>query len=839
MAEPLWLKKVAAQDLAEYKQEFARLGQYITRSQHKPDTKLDAALLRGEERFPSADDVVRAFRVLMVALSATRAAEDEVSEAFLVEAMARWLRKNLALTGSDRTRLLELVQATTDVKRQCSLLGAAVGAIKRVVGGNGLAKDEQKILRSLAQQLANARLPKATSNKLQQEIELLCNDSTTSRLHPDEGWGDFLRDWMTGLNEDERDGWEAFFREVAAVKPEPPASQWRVELDETGIDAMADLHAAIAAQHRMQLARVPEKSWTDRMHGLINSFGQKTVAANLKVWLSKVSGSKPGMLVRQSLNRELLRGLMWICPQLADEELAQAFPRVAEFLYKINSPLGEAATVVLFHHPGRLGAGPLTVLQGRVRHESRIAFINTALELLAEREGVGIEDLDDGGMPTFGFSEFGKLERNFGGAIALFVVTSGRQVELQWTKPNGEPLKSVPAKVKREQGDEVDGLKALVKTVRDALAGLTEQLERTWLDQRTWDVGKWQTQLIDHPVAGVVGRRLIWKFEKAAQPVIWSSQGWRTVGGTLTELPSSGNVSLWHPLLVDANEVLAWRDYLESQQITQPFKQAYREIYLLTDAEQVTQVYSNRFAAHILRQRQFRVLAKTRGWKTGLLGPWDGGDNQQATRDLRRWNLQAEFWLNGAGDQVETGYQYIATDQVRFHRTGEREPLPLADVPPLVFSELLRDVDLFVGVTSVGNDPNWSDRGTEHRFHDYWHDYSFGPLSTSAETRKTALERIIPRLKISACCHFEDRFLVVRGKLRTYKIHLGSGNCLMLPNDQYLCIVPDRKTPDTQGSVFLPFEGDATLSIILSKALLLADDTNIKDPTITRQIKGQ
>jgi hypothetical protein len=78
----------------------------------------------------------------------------------------------------------------------------------------------------------------------------------------------------------------------------------------------------------------------------------------------------------------------------------------------------------------------------------------------------------------------------------------------------------------------------------------------------------------------------------------------------------------------------------------------------------------------------------------------------------------------------------------------------------------------------------------------------------------------------------------VQGKLRTYKIHLGSGNILMEPNGQYLCIVPGRASDVAEDKVFLPFEGDRTLSIILSKALLLADDDKIRDPSITRQIKG-
>jgi len=226
--------------------------------------------------------------------------------------------------------------------------------------------------------------------------------------------------------------------------------------------------------------------------------------------------------------------------------------------------------------------------------------------------------------------------------------------------------------------------------------------------------------------------------------------------------------------------------------------------------------------------------------------------------------VRAEFWVESAGDEYgtdtnETGtYLYLATDQVRFYPIDAPErtahaggggyhtwseeatdnPLPLADIPSPVVSEIMRDVDLFVGVASVGNDPNWADGGPEGRYVDYWHNYSFGDLSATAQTRKAVLERLIPRLKIADRCSFSDKFLIVQGELRTYKIHLGSSNILMEPNDEYLCIVPTRgaEKHDTDG-VFLPFEGDERLSIILSKAFLLADDTQIKDPTIVSQIR--
>ena len=397
--------------------------------------------------------------------------------------------------------------------------------------------------------------------------------------------------------------------------------------------------------------------------------------------------------------------------------------------------------------------------------------------------------------------------------------------------------------MKREHAEELESLKATATGVREALADLGSRLESSWLRKRKFSLQTWHQQLIDHFVAGVIGRRLIWKFEHSNHPIIayWREKGLVDSRGRSIHLPVQASVTLWHPLDATPEDVLAWRERLEADEITQPFKQAHREVYVLTETERQTRTYSNRFAAHIIRQAQYRQLAKSRAWKTGLVGPWDGAAHQAAERKLAHWSLRAEFWVSGAGDEFQTGYTYVATDQVRFygHEAGSRltdEPLPLETIPPLVFSEIMRDVDLFVGVASVGNDPNWSDGGPDGRYRDYWQSYSFGELSATAQTRRALLERLIPRLKVAERCTLSERFLVVRGGLRTYKIHLGSGNILMSPNDQYLCIVPKQAVAGHE-RVFLPFEGDNTLSVILSKAFLLAEDTKITDPTITSQLK--
>jgi hypothetical protein len=105
-----------------------------------------------------------------------------------------------------------------------------------------------------------------------------------------------------------------------------------------------------------------------------------------------------------------------------------------------------------------------------------------------------------------------------------------------------------------------------------------------------------------------------------------------------------------------------------------------------------------------------------------------------------------------------------------------------------------------------------------------------------ARTRRDAFARILPGLVIADRCELDDRWLVVRGDLRTYRIHLGSGNVVMEPDDTYLRIVP-KPDQGPAARVFLPFHDDPMLSLILSKAFLLANDTAITDKSIAKQIR--
>ena len=58
-------------------------------------------------------------------------------------------------------------------------------------------------------------------------------------------------------------------------------------------------------------------------------------------------------------------------------------------------------------------------------------------------------------------------------------------------------------------------------------------------------------------------------------------------------------------------------------------------------------------------------------------------------------------------------YLLIRTGALRFLDAGLM-PRALESIPPTVFSEVMRDVDLFTGVASIGSDPAWGQQTQLH-----------------------------------------------------------------------------------------------------------------------------
>jgi uncharacterized protein DUF4132 len=626
-------------------------------------------------------------------------------------------------------------------------------------------------------------------------------------------------------------------------------------------------HAATATGSK------PTAAWEKAGRRLLSAVGEQDAGTTIVSWLALVG--QPRTLPVSGLthvydpdNAVGLRGLAWMLSFLPPRpDIARALGALVETsLRRIaghgprDPKVANAGVMALSRIDGEAALAELARLATRVTYKGTLKLVDKALAARAEAMGLSRDDIEELAVPAYGLTEFGRAVREFGGAGTAELVVQGSRAAVTWRNGAGKVSKSVPAAIRQGHQEELKDLKATAGDIDKMLPALVQRLDRQFAARRTWTYAAWRDRYLDHPLAGTIARRLLWTVDGEACG--FADGELRTLAGA----PVAGGtaVELWHPIGREAAEVLAWRDWLERHRITQPFKQAHREVYVLTDAERNTGTYSNRFAGHVLRQHQFHSLTAIRGWRNKLRMMADA-TFPPATRELPQWGLRAEFWITGYGDDAYTditasgSYLRLGTDQVRFYPAGAPQntahdvprhgigysmlvgrgqdpvqPVPLTEIPALVLSEVLRDVDLFVGVASIGNDPAWEDGGPNGRFARYWTSHGFGELDQTARTRRDLLGRLLPRLAIAGQCTIEGRFLHVNGTRHSYKIHLGSGNVMITPGDRYLCIVPRRDAGPDLG--YLPFEGDLTLSVIVSKAMLLARDEKITDPATLSQL---
>ena len=606
-------------------------------------------------------------------------------------------------------------------------------------------------------------------------------------------------------------------------------------------DGHRDAWRALISHAATSGGPTPSQRWIRQAERLAAAIPPEPLAEQLRRWfaLAERGHGPDGM---PDGTAEVLRGLVWVAALSGQEEVVAALGRLAASAAKkieghgpCSVKLANASFAALAAAPPAVAVGQLIALRRRVRHASLRDRLDAAFADAAQRAGCSPAELEELAGPPVELDPDGVRRQRVGEYVGEITIGEDATVELRWATDDGKTRKTVPPTVKAEHAGELARLRGEARELRDALLAQRHRLERLLAVERTWQGAAWRERYLEHPIVGALARRLLWTVD-GETVAWWDGRLVRRDGGERIA-SDDAEVALWHPLHDDVDAIQGWRAWLEERLITQPFKQAHREIYVLTDAEIETATYSNRFAGHVVKQHQFRALCDERGWRYSLQGAWDSWNTP--TLPLPQWgDLEAQFIVEPImtdDDQSDLGvYLYLTTDQVRFV-IGD-QPVPLRDVPPLAFIEVMRDVDLFVAVTSVAADPEWRDRGELGGFgNDYWSATAFGELSATARTRREVLERLVPRLKIAERCSFDERFLVVRGDLHTYKIHLGSGNILIEPGSRYLCIV---RAPPTRGAEasFLPFEGDALLSIILSKAFLLADDAKIDDPAITSQL---
>jgi hypothetical protein len=592
-------------------------------------------------------------------------------------------------------------------------------------------------------------------------------------------------------------------------------------------------------------------------------------------------------------NAALVRGATWAAELLHPAWLADLVGRVG--LHYGMSPRDNnvardekvAATCAALL--GRLAdeeaAAALGRMKALVRGRAVLKQVDAALGAVSERTGTPVWQLLESAVPTFGLDEGGRKAVVVGEAEAEVSADDDGKVHVTWRTADGQVGPKPPTSIAQTHTYRIASLKAECKEIEKTLAAERSRLESLLIAPRSWTATAWRARYLGHPLTRPWAGRLLWQFEDATSRQVGMPAGDAIEGldGRVAVGPDT-TVRPWHPIFASPNEVEAWRKWLLDRRVRQPFKQAFREVYRLAPQEAEGRS-SSRFAGRVLHYPQASALMSARRWSANQLGFRDGGFDAVARRTFESHGIRAEFDHQLARDETSIAREvaerearlndarpapvnmeevvarlveaarrnseqpagtecedvrYCRSGEVRFFRANDREsvhPLPLHEIPAEVFSEAMRDVDLFSSVSSVAIDQLWRDLD-EPRISIYRDLSAFAVLPESAQTRRDVLKRLIPRSRIADRCTFDERYLRVRGDLRNYRIHLGSAQVLMEPNDQHLFIRLSKGSAAAEANgVFMPFE-DTLLGHVLAIAFLLAEDAKIRDETIRRQIKA-
>ena len=289
-------------------------------------------------------------------------------------------------------------------------------------------------------------------------------------------------------------------------------------------------------------------------------------------------------------NQLMAKGLIWTLQPLVDAALLRQLAAYAARCYRkvpgrgpLAAGLGNACLLALAQS-GLPGVAALAQVRPQVKQTNTQALIAKYMAEASAKLGVSPAEIEDMAVPTFGFDAGGLAHHELGEYTATLRLTEGK-AELHWTKA-GKPLKAAPTALKSTHAAELKELKATQIQLQQTYTAQRERLDRSFIEERRLAWPWFEQYYLAPGLLRELAQALIWRLHRADgswQDTILRAAQWQDALGQHVPPPTADTfLQLWHPVLVPAAEALAWRKLLESQQLRQPLKQAFREVYLLT-----------------------------------------------------------------------------------------------------------------------------------------------------------------------------------------------------------------------------------------------------------------
>lgn len=441
---------------------------------------------------------------------------------------------------------------------------------------------------------------------------------------------------------------------------------------------------------------------------------------------------------------------------------------------------------------------------GSMRQSSEALAIRIAMENLARNAGYPDPMRLSWAMETQQIQKIlsSNTQIEIDGTTVGLVIEADGKAELVTFK-DGKQLKSIPPKIKKNAS--VIALTGHRKTLREQWTRSRKSLEEAMVRGDEFLHAE-VINLLGHPVISKHLQKLVFVSNRQ-ETGFFNGNELINVSGKVISLDDKQTLRIAHCVdLHRSAEWVAYQAYCFDNKLKQPFKQIFRELYIPTTDELAEKSVSRRYSGHQVQPGQTLALLKTRGWKAdyeeGLQKVFHKAGFQVKLYAMADWFSPADI----ESPTLET---------IEFHDLKDFKNIAFKDISPLIFSEVMRDIDLVVSVAHVGS----TDPEASH---------------SSIEMRSVLLNETLRLFKLDNVA-IKGSHAFIKGKLGNYSIHLGSAIVHQLPG-KYLSVLPVHS--QQRGRLFLPFADDDPKSAeLLSKVLLFAEDHKIQDPTILSQIE--
>ena len=365
----------------------------------------------------------------------------------------------------------------------------------------------------------------------------------------------------------------------------------------------------------------------------------------------------------------------------------------------------------------------------------------------------------------------------------------------------GKELKSLPTKLKKDKY--IEDIKEVHKNLKEQYRRSRKMLEEA-MEDGTEFYGYEIENLMTNPVIAPILKSLIFKMDKNLG--YYEDKKLKSVKKKAIVVKDDSLLKIAHCFdLFESGDWASYQKDIFDRELKQPFKQVFRELYVKT-ADEKGRDKSLRYAGHQVQPTKTVALLKTRRW---IIDGQEGLEKVYYKENIIAKIYVLADWFSPADIEAPT------LEEVQFFDRKTFKPILIDNVPDLIFTEVMRDIDLVVSVAHIGDvDPEAS--------------------HSTIEMRKAIIEFNCKLFKLKNV-KFSENHVLIKGERAEYSIHLGSG-LIHQKAGSAINILPVHS--QHRGRVFLPFiDDDPKTAEIMTKVILFAQDETIQDVFILEQIK--